>query len=288
MSHAQESINKIEPEIRYLIKSLDELQEQGDNFDEVIRLEEVLNEKQSIAAIAYYNLGCQQEFLKQYHHSMQSYKRALIFEKIRVGIKADQPLTAQHYKLSPILQQFQKSFKDMKEKAQKVSHLINEKTRRARRGSEARQCPQLNKIYLEQTTNNSSYKQISKLKGSIYKVSSKMSFNKPVDSVPPSVHQDLLNQHRSAEERSIPGRRRPMSAKNPLLQRKFTRMEQHSPPQAPIMPQGVIFDKTQQNFRATSKKGSQKSKNGYSKSPDREIHNLDIQAAINIDVVKEY
>lgn len=62
------------------------------------RLEEILNEKESLAAIAYYNLGCQQEHLKQYHLSMQSYKRALIYEKVRVGIPANQPLNSQHFK----------------------------------------------------------------------------------------------------------------------------------------------------------------------------------------------
>lgn len=49
---------------------------------------------------------------------MQSYKRALTYEKVRLGIPANQlNLNAKHFKISPILEQFQKSYRDMKERA---------------------------------------------------------------------------------------------------------------------------------------------------------------------------
>lgn len=36
-----------------------------------------MKEKHSLLAIAYYNLGCQQEHLKEYYKSMKSYLTAL-------------------------------------------------------------------------------------------------------------------------------------------------------------------------------------------------------------------
>lgn len=62
-------------------------------------------ERQSLLAIAHYNLGCQQEHLKEYEKSMDSYLKAVNIEKVNQG---SQP--------SPLLAEFVKSYKDMKSK----------------------------------------------------------------------------------------------------------------------------------------------------------------------------
>ena len=61
-------------------------------------------------AIAYYNLGCQQEHLKEWQKSMESYKRAVQMERLKqskVGGKK-QP--------GNLLQEFLKSYRDLKKK----------------------------------------------------------------------------------------------------------------------------------------------------------------------------
>ena len=75
---------------------------------------ELLNsarEKQSLCAIAHYNLGSQQEFLKEYPKALESYRQALILEKTKndfQGLKAVAP--------SPLINEFQKSYKDVQRK----------------------------------------------------------------------------------------------------------------------------------------------------------------------------
>lgn len=36
--------------------------------------------------MAYYNLGCEQEHLKEYHKAMESYKRACQYEKVKMRL----------------------------------------------------------------------------------------------------------------------------------------------------------------------------------------------------------
>jgi len=96
LKHAQSSINKIEPEIRKAQSDLVQQMQAQEDFRKILSLKEAIQEKQSLCAIAYFNLGCQQEHLRQYHLSMQSYKRALMYEKIRLGLDPEKAVTQQN------------------------------------------------------------------------------------------------------------------------------------------------------------------------------------------------
>ena len=66
LKHVKSSIEKLENDLAALKAKL----EQGSADAELV---EEAKEKQSLLAIAYYNQGCQQEHLKEYSKSLQSY-----------------------------------------------------------------------------------------------------------------------------------------------------------------------------------------------------------------------
>ena len=54
-------------------------------------LHDQMKEKHSLLAIAYYNLGCQQEHLKEYYKSMKSYLTALQLERQKSQFEGGNP-----------------------------------------------------------------------------------------------------------------------------------------------------------------------------------------------------
>ena len=74
-----------------------------------------MKEKHSLLAIAYYNLGCQQEHLREYYKSMQSYLTALQLERQKTQFQGGNQ-THNSRPHEPLVQEFLKSYTDMKRK----------------------------------------------------------------------------------------------------------------------------------------------------------------------------
>ena len=116
--YAHSSIYKLKQDIEYLERQLASQSIVDKDHNETIR--EQLREKQSLLAIAHYNLGCQQEYLKEFQKSMESYRRAFMIEKAK---------TDESGKLSQLANEFLKSYKDMKRRfltqAKSVANMNN-------------------------------------------------------------------------------------------------------------------------------------------------------------------
>jgi tetratricopeptide (TPR) repeat protein len=79
LQHAESSIEKLEQQLNYALRKIRDMSPM-----QVERSQEYIKEaveKQSLLAIAYYNQGSQQEFLKMFSKSMVSYKTAMELEK---------------------------------------------------------------------------------------------------------------------------------------------------------------------------------------------------------------
>jgi len=97
--YAHSSIYKLKQELEHIKAQIQQLQSR--DADVSVELLNSAREKQSLCAIAHYNLGSQQEFLKEYPKALESYRQALILEKTKndfQGLRAVAP--------SPLINEF--------------------------------------------------------------------------------------------------------------------------------------------------------------------------------------
>ena len=102
--YAHSSIYKLKQDLSYCLEQQNKMPTISDELDDKIR------EIQSTLAIANYNLGCQQEHLKEWGKAMESYKNAVQLEKAKAPDGKNQ-----------LLSEFMRSYKDVKRKSLNTS-----------------------------------------------------------------------------------------------------------------------------------------------------------------------
>lgn len=179
-------------------------------------LREQAKEKQSLLAIAHYNLGCQQEYLKEFVKSMESYRKAVLLERTKAK--------GQNNQTSPILEEFVKSYKDMKRRLAATS--VKRSLRSYDRNKQT--FSGLNKQQVDLLTNvNSSHNQIAQSQHSYARMASKKT---EIDSIPHVPSKFSLSKNSQANpSHSQERKKRPMSAKIPQLQNRFIKHEASMP-----------------------------------------------------------
>lgn len=107
--YVHSSIYKLTQELDYLKNKIEDLESRDANVSD--ELLDNTREKQSLLAIAHYNLGSQQEFLKEFHKALESYLMAHKLEKSKNKYSSSKKIPP-----SPLIAEFLKSYKDMKRK----------------------------------------------------------------------------------------------------------------------------------------------------------------------------
>ena len=173
-------------------------------------------EKQSLLAIAFYNQGCQQEFLKMYNKSMESYKTANILEKSKFSIGGDQrqPPTQMQAEFEKSYREMRKKIQTMKTASTNSQAAYSQSNKRTFSGLDKKMVDQDSEYSRKFQTGTSSTKWQKKSVPFITmnQNSSKVSFATKHDQNY-FLYQNLPQIQNTSNER----KKRPMSAKNPNL-----------------------------------------------------------------------